>query len=131
MHKIPATLGLGTFLTHAKLPTKEYFMHMLSFTFCSPIFAIISYHILQSTGLENESKKVLGLWVGVLLMLSAGTFIYVATIQILPEVFNSKLKQQLEKTLTGKQRAINRLVELALIQVGMYSPLVLQKMVHH
>lgn len=131
MHKIPATLGLGTFLSHMKLSTKAIFMHMLAFTSTSPAFAIGSYHILLSTKLEDNSKKDLGKWVGMLLLLSAGTFLFVATIQILPDVLKSKEKEKLEAELSGKSRACNRFIELILIQLGMYSPILLQKLVGH
>lgn len=56
MHKIPATLGLGTFLTHMKLSAKEIFCHMFAFTSTSPIFGVVSYHLLQQTKLEDSSK---------------------------------------------------------------------------
>lgn len=71
------------------------------------------------------------MWVGMLLLLSAGTFLYVATVQILPDVFKSKEKEQQEAHLTGKQRACNRFIDLILMMFGMYSPILLQILVGH
>ena len=90
LHKIPASIGLGTFLCSCNLPKHSTMYHMLSFTGTSPLSNIIVFILLINLELEAYLEQ-LQFWVGVLLVFSGGTFLYVATIHILPEVFfNSK-----------------------------------------
>lgn len=131
MHKIPATLGLGTFLNHMKLKVGEVFLHILAFTLTSPICSITAFYLLKLSKLEEAAKQDLGLWVGMLLLVSSGTFLYVATIQILPDIFNNKEKQSQEAKLSGRQRATNRFMELILIIFGMISPIIFKMLVGH
>ena len=87
MHKIPASLGLGTYLQHSGLCNKEIFFHLLAFTLTCPLSNILTYIIFRSLGMQISDQKDLGKAVGILLLFSAGTFLYVSTIHILPEVY--------------------------------------------
>ena len=58
---------------------------MLFFTISSPISAIVTFYGFTFVG-GAEGKKMMVI-VGVFLLISAGTFLYVATIHILPEVY--------------------------------------------
>ena len=49
----------------------------------------MSYLILDSKGKSGDEHDLM-FWVGILLIISAGSFIYVATIHILPEVLGGK-----------------------------------------
>jgi len=128
MHKIPATLGLGTFLGHCALPLRHIFLHLLAFTATSPTMAIVSFHVLQSSSLADSSRQALGKYVGILLLLSAGTFLYVSTLHILPEVYNKPPDKNEAARSTGKERACRRLSELVVILLGMFSPLALKSL---
>lgn len=89
MHKIPTSVGLGTFLSKSGLPLKKVCMHLLAFTGTSPLANIITFVALSNIGL-TENSDFLRFYVGVLLLVSSGTFLYVSTIHILPEVFGEK-----------------------------------------
>ena len=89
MHKIPTAVGLGTFLSKAGLPFNKVFGHLLAFTGTSPLANILTFVILSNVGL-TENSEFLRFYVGVLLLVSSGTFLYVSTIHILPEVFGEK-----------------------------------------
>ena len=43
MHKIPASVGLGTFLKHNNLSRKSFMMHLCAFTATSPIATVLTY----------------------------------------------------------------------------------------
>ena len=53
MHKIPASVGLGTFLQHSGLQNKALVKHLLAFTLSSPIACTITFIILCSMGLDS------------------------------------------------------------------------------
>jgi solute carrier family 39 (zinc transporter), member 9 len=81
MHKIPAAIGLGTFLQRCDLTTLWFNIYLCAFTLTSPIAALMSYGILSGT---VDDKGDFKRTIGVLLLISAGTFLYVATMHILP-----------------------------------------------
>ena len=85
MHKLPAALGLTTFLMHEKQSQKTIALHLLAFTLSSPVTALITYFSFKAA--SNESSPAVLIAVGMFLLVSAGTFLYVATIHILPEVY--------------------------------------------
>ena len=80
LHKGPAAFGLSSFLQYIKVDKTKSQMYLLLFALSSPIVAILSFFTLQdSTFATNDN-------IGLALMFSAGTFIYVATVDVLPEV---------------------------------------------
>mmetsp|Transcript_5630 Transcript_5630/g.9703 ORF Transcript_5630/g.9703 Transcript_5630/m.9703 type:complete len:107 (-) Transcript_5630:109-429(-) len=88
IHKIPASLGLGSFLSHARV--ENYFRHILCFTLCSPLFNLATFLLLSSTMTREargskSSQLNVTFEIGVLLLVSAGTFLHVSTILILPQ----------------------------------------------
>lgn len=86
LHKVPATIGLSTFLRHKKMPFKNLVHHLLAFTSASPIACLLTFWYLSLTGQAKNLKET----VAILLLFSAGTFLYVATIHILPEVYGKE-----------------------------------------
>ena len=68
-------------------------------------------------------------WVGILLLVSAGSFIYVATIHILPEVFNDKEVSHSghSHNSSGSEKSkenahFSKGVELTTIVIGLITP---------
>jgi zinc transporter ZupT len=55
-------------------------MYLILFALSSPVVAILSFFALKDTSLATDDN------IGLALMFSAGTFIYVATVDVLPEV---------------------------------------------
>ena len=88
LHKVPAAIGFGSFLLHEGKNSKEMLKYLLWFTTTSPLLAALTFFALELSGIKTLSDSLM-FWVGVLLLFSAGAFLYVATIHILPEVFCS------------------------------------------
>ena len=88
LHKAPASLGFGTFLQHKGCQGFDYAKHLFAFVFSSPFMNMLVYFGLVATMKSGQTDLgVLTFWVGILMLLSAGSFLYVATIHILPEVY--------------------------------------------
>ncbi|KAJ7784354.1 Zinc/iron permease [Mycena metata] len=75
IHKAPTSLALTTSLLNTSLPRPECRKHLAIFSASTPIGAIVSYALLSffSAGAQ-------GSWTGLALLVSGGTFLYVATV---------------------------------------------------
>ncbi|XP_054456422.1 zinc transporter ZIP9 [Anoplopoma fimbria] len=87
LHKAPAAFGLVTFLMHAGLEKKYIQGHLLAFSAAAPILAITTYFILHASGGSSQNQLTA---TGVGMLFSAGTFLYVATVHVLPEISSSR-----------------------------------------
>ncbi|EHB11590.1 Zinc transporter ZIP9 [Heterocephalus glaber] len=83
LHKAPAAFGLVSFLMHAGLERNRIRKHLLVFALAAPVMSMVTY-----LGLSKSSKEALSEVnaTGVTMLFSAGTFLYVATVHVLPEV---------------------------------------------
>uniref|UniRef100_A0A3B4T6H8 Zinc transporter ZIP9 n=1 Tax=Seriola dumerili TaxID=41447 RepID=A0A3B4T6H8_SERDU len=129
LHKAPAAFGLVSFLMHAGLEKKYIQGHLLAFSAASPVVAITTYFILHANQLSAT---------GVGMLFSAGTFLYVATVHILPEISSSSSSrpgqpssdlQQHTGAETHQQRHLGLLESLTLI-LGVGLPMVLALGLH-
>ncbi|RVE57559.1 hypothetical protein OJAV_G00217450 [Oryzias javanicus] len=82
LHKAPAAFGLVSFLMHAGLERNRIRKHLLVFALAAPVLAMLTF-----LGLSQSSKEALSdiNATGVAMLFSAGTFLYVATVHVLPE----------------------------------------------
>ena len=80
LHKGPAAFGLSSFLQHIQIDRTKSQLYLILFALSSPVVAILSFFALKDTSLATDDN------IGLALMFSAGTFIYVATVDVLPEV---------------------------------------------
>ncbi|XP_078505965.1 zinc transporter ZIP9-like [Lissotriton helveticus] len=83
LHKAPAAFGLVTFLMHAGMEKAHIQKHLLAFSLAAPILAISTYAILSMTGGTSQHRMSA---TGNGMLFSAGTFLYVATVHVLPEI---------------------------------------------
>ncbi|KAJ1157819.1 hypothetical protein NDU88_010516 [Pleurodeles waltl] len=83
LHKAPAAFGLVTFLMHAGLEKTQIQKHLLAFSLAAPILAVATYGILSVTGGTPQHRMSA---TGNGMLFSAGTFLYVATVHVLPEI---------------------------------------------
>ncbi|XP_078464823.1 zinc transporter ZIP9 [Lampetra fluviatilis] len=83
LHKAPAAFGLVSFLMHAGLERNRIRRHLLVFSLAAPVLAIVTFLVLSQSGKESASTVDA---TGVAMLFSAGTFLYVATVHVLPEV---------------------------------------------
>lgn len=83
LHKAPAAFGLVSFLLHEKMETQQIRKHLAVFSLSAPLFTIVTYF-----GIGQEQKETLNSVnaTGIAMLFSAGTFLYVATVHVLPEL---------------------------------------------
>jgi len=89
LHKAPAAIGFGTYLSHEGLSGWNLSKYLLAFTLTCPIASCVGYFALNLLHVATTEEQLM-FWVGILLLVSAGSFLYVATIHILPEVFSDE-----------------------------------------
>uniref|UniRef100_A0A3P9N7L9 Zinc transporter ZIP9 n=1 Tax=Poecilia reticulata TaxID=8081 RepID=A0A3P9N7L9_POERE len=133
LHKAPAAFGLVSFLMHAGLEKKDIQGHLLTFSAAAPIVAISTYFILQAVG-DSSHNQLSATGVGMLF--SAGTFLYVATVHVLPEISSSSSAAEPFSNLqeetgaeTHKARYLGLLESLTLI-LGVGLPVILALSLH-
>ncbi|RWS17802.1 zinc transporter ZIP9-like protein [Dinothrombium tinctorium] len=83
LHKAPAAFGLVTFLMHEGLEKARLKKHLIAFSLSAPMAAFITYF-----GISQSTQETLSSYnaTGVAMLFSAGTFLYVATVHVLPEI---------------------------------------------
>ncbi|KAI9352187.1 ZIP zinc transporter-domain-containing protein [Obelidium mucronatum] len=96
LHKAPSAFGLSTHLlktldprggisTRARIRSQLFL-----FSIAAPIGAILTYCILIQLGFEDANA--MRIYTGSALLFSAGTFLYAATVHVLPEIYNEEGK---------------------------------------
>jgi zinc transporter 9 len=79
VHRVPAALSLGIFLLHQPGGRRAAIKGLVSFTLATPVALVLSYLVL-----DGADESILAL----VLLFSAGTFVYVATVDTLPAIHN-------------------------------------------
>ncbi|XP_064809245.1 zinc transporter ZIP9-like [Oncorhynchus masou masou] len=126
LHKAPAAFGLVSFLMHAGLERNRIRKHLLAFALAAPVLAMVTF-----VGLSQSSKEALSNVnaTGVAMLFSAGTFLYVATVHVLPEVGGTGHSHS---PTPGKEGAKGlSKVEVGALVLGCLLPLVLSVGHHH
>ncbi|VDM92917.1 unnamed protein product [Onchocerca ochengi] len=127
LHKAPAAFGLVSFLLVEGVERFRIRRHLTVFSIAAPLAAIITYYLIIIV--END-KFSADSTTGTLMLFSAGTFLYVATVHILPELMGSNVRDyQLvnngaENSSRGfnESRASLKFIELISIIIGAISP---------
>jgi len=120
LHKAPAAFGLSSFLLHEGCERGQIRRHLLAFSLAAPLFALITFYGLSQSGKEVISS-VNG--TGLAMLFSAGTFLYVATVHILPELL--KQNESLDGSVGHEHSRTLPKKELMLLILSMLTPLVL------
>lgn len=83
LHKAPAAFGLVSFLLHEKIERTQIRKHLAIFSLSAPLLTILTYF-----GIGQEQKETLNSVnaTGIAMLFSAGTFLFVATVHVLPEL---------------------------------------------
>ncbi|KAM7376292.1 hypothetical protein PAMP_006035 [Pampus punctatissimus] len=125
LHKAPAAFGLVSFLMHAGLERNRIRKHLLVFALAAPALAMLTF-----LGLSQSSKEALSdiNATGVAMLFSAGTFLYVATVHVLPEVGGTGHSHSPTGGNGGK--GLSK-VEVGALVLGCLIPLVLSVGHHH
>lgn len=126
LHKAPAAFGLSTFLLHEGLVRNRIRKHLIVFAAAAPTMALVTYF-----GLSQSSKEVLSSvnGTGIAMLFSAGTFLYVATVHVLPELMsmNTQCDSSSDQGRTDKMQRS----DLFLMVFGIVSPLLLSQTHSH
>ncbi|XP_028994698.1 zinc transporter ZIP9 [Betta splendens] len=125
LHKAPAAFGLVSFLMHAGLERNRIRKHLLVFALAAPVLSMLTF-----LGLSQSSKEALSDFnaTGVAMLFSAGTFLYVATVHVLPEVGGGSHSHAPTGGNGGK--GLSK-VEVGALVLGCLIPLVLSIGHHH
>ncbi|XP_060704468.1 zinc transporter ZIP9-like isoform X1 [Hemiscyllium ocellatum] len=123
LHKAPASFGLVSYLMYAGLEKKQIQKHLFIFSLAAPLLAITTYFIVSksSVGSLHQTKAT-----GIGLLFSAGTFLYVASVHVLPEV-SSQTQHRVASN--GGRKGLGILESLTLI-VGCTIPVLLSLGLH-
>lgn len=83
LHKAPAAFGLVSFLLHEKIERQQIRKHLAIFSVSAPLLTVLTYF-----GIGQEQKETLNSVnaTGIAMLFSAGTFLFVATVHVLPEL---------------------------------------------
>lgn len=88
LHKAPAAFSLVVLLLHKGLKHSTIRRHLLAFSLSAPIAALLTYFGLSQSGKEALRRNNA---TGLAMLFSAGTFLYVATVHVLPDLLQNKL----------------------------------------
>ena len=99
IHKGPAAFSLGVFSTHEREERKDSVRDVVIFSLATPVMIIIAGLALA----ELETHMI-----GLAMLFSAGTFLYVATVDTLPDIHNPE---------TGKKAMVHVLIGVAILVV--------------
>ncbi|XP_061140572.1 zinc transporter ZIP9 [Syngnathus typhle] len=121
LHKAPAAFGLVAFLIHAGLEKKSIQGHLLAFSAAAPIVAIATYFILHATCSSSQNQLSA---TGVGMLFSGGTFLFVATVHVLPDIISGNSHSQ------PKQQSHLGLKESVTLVLGVGLPVLLAVGLH-
>lgn len=96
-HKFPTSFSVGAFSLHERNDRKLAFRDVLIFSLATPLMIIIAFTMMQ-----DIEVFILGL----MMLFSGGTFLYVATVDVLPDVHNPE---------TGRSALVNVLLGAAIM----------------
>ena len=103
MHKMPAAFSLSAFSQHSHGHVRRTWKALFVFSLATPVALLIAWRILG--GLASY-------WLGLAVLVSAGTLLYVATVDVLPNVIHGANRKTV-----FLQVAIGTVVILALLFV--------------
>ncbi|KAF8895470.1 Zinc/iron permease [Infundibulicybe gibba] len=115
IHKAPTSLALTTSLLSTTLPRPDCKRHLAAFSLSTPVASIGSYLTFSFLGGADDS------WTGIALLVSGGTFLYVATV-LQPVSHHSEV--------TGAREMLPS-VRVLLIVTGMFIPFMLSALLGH
>ncbi|XP_076463398.1 zinc transporter ZIP9-like [Babylonia areolata] len=123
LHKAPAAFGLVSFLLHENFDRARIRRHLLVFSVAAPLLTVLTYFGLSQKSTESLSDMHT---TGVAMLFSAGTFLYVATVHVLPEIATVQHRHTMaDGTVVIRESKGFRNVELAALVAGAIVPVLL------
>uniref|UniRef100_A0A0B6ZG42 Zinc transporter ZIP9 n=1 Tax=Arion vulgaris TaxID=1028688 RepID=A0A0B6ZG42_9EUPU len=123
LHKAPAAFGLVSFLLHEGLDRTRIRKHLAIFSVAAPLLTVITY-----IALSQQSKEALSnvQTTGIAMLFSAGTFLYVATVHVLPEISITHTQHKsADGTVIVREQKGFKKVELFTLVIGALLPLLI------
>tara|TARA_B100001113_G_scaffold319608_1_gene288363 strand:- start:157 stop:1281 length:1125 start_codon:yes stop_codon:yes gene_type:complete len=99
IHKAPAAFSLGVFSMHERGNESQSIKDVALFSAATPLALIVSY--LAISDIESAT-------LGLIMLFSAGSFLYVATVDTLPDIHNPE---------TGRSTVVPMLMGIALVGI--------------
>ena len=103
IHKAPAAFSLGVFSMHEREERNDTIKDVVIFSLATPVMMLLAYYALA----DLESHLI-----GLAMLFSAGTFLYVATVDTLPDIHNPE---------TGKRAVMHVLIGVAILTLLLVS----------
>lgn len=141
IHKMPTALALSTSLLPL-IPPRRIRLHILVFSLATPLGAVLSFILLGfsdiggssigkliTAGVASQASKS-GLWAGIALAFSGGTFLYVAT--VLQPVGGESGSGGHAHAHPGEEASLlGPKARVALIVLGMVLPIIITTLIGH
>tara|TARA_Y100000588_G_C14138650_1_gene875004 strand:- start:197 stop:1348 length:1152 start_codon:yes stop_codon:yes gene_type:complete len=102
IHKVPAAFSLGVFSMHEREERNDSIRDVVLFSIATPLMIIVSFY-----ALEGVDEHLIAL----AMLFSAGTFLYVAAVDTLPDIHNPE---------TGRAAMLNVLFGVLLMVVILF-----------
>ena len=93
IHKVPAAFSLGVFSMHEREDRNDSIRDVVLFSLATPVMILVSFYALE--GLDEHL-------IALAMLFAAGTFLYVATVDTLPDIHNPETgREALKNVLIG------------------------------
>ena len=102
IHKVPAAFSLGVFSMHEREDRNDSIKDVVLFSLATPVMIMISFYALE--GLDEHL-------IALAMLFAAGTFLYVATVDTLPDIHNPE---------TGREALKNVLIGVVVMVLVLY-----------
>ena len=102
IHKVPAAFSLGVFSMHERENRNDSIRDVVLFALATPVMIMVSFYALE--GLDEHL-------IALAMLFAAGTFLYVATVDTLPDIHNPD---------TGREALKNVVIGVVLMVLVLY-----------
>ena len=102
IHKVPAAFSLGVFSMHEREDRNDSIRDVVLFALATPVMIMVSFYALE--GLDGHL-------IALAMLFAAGTFLYVATVDTLPDIHNPE---------TGREALKNVLIGVVVMVLVLY-----------
>jgi len=102
IHKVPAAFSLGVFSMHERENRNDSVRDIVMFSLATPVMILVSFYTLQ--GMDEHL-------IALVMLFAAGTFLYVATVDTLPDIHNPE---------TGRAALRNVLIGVVVMILVLY-----------
>ena len=99
IHKGPAAFSLGIFSMHERNERNDSIRDVVIFSLATPVMMLIAFYVLKNVEIHM---------IGLAMLFSAGTFLYVAAVDTLPDFHNPE---------TGRKALIHVLIGIVILVV--------------